>query len=181
MSLDKAIEYGKEHRKPYRGTKSYDCTCRNHGSCEWCRQNRQHKFRDKKGDDTMRIETKYFADDDTEFESEEECRAYEQFQKDCMGAVAIFDDDMNYMDSPTLEEIESYAFYIFIRSGAKAESLFSWLKEQISFDDDGIKYPLVAGELYAFSADNGKWYDMDEQLASLAANVERMKRLGAEQ
>jgi len=129
----------------------------------------------------MRIETKYFADDDTEFETEEECCAYEQFQKDCMGAVAIFDDDMNYMDSPTLEEIESYAFYIFIRSGAKAESLFSWLKEQISFDDDGIKYPLVAGELYAFSADNGKWYDMDEQLASLAANIERMKRLGAEQ
>lgn len=47
MSLDKAIEHHKEKRKPYRGTKAYDCTCRNHGSCDWCRQNRQHKFRDK--------------------------------------------------------------------------------------------------------------------------------------
>lgn len=181
MSLDKAVSHGKEKRKPYRGAKAIDCTCRNHGSCDWCRQNRQHKFRDKRGYDTMRIETKYFADDDTEFETEEECRAYEQFQKDCMGAVAIFDDEMNYLDSPTLEQMESYAFYIYIRDGGKATSLFSWLGEQISFDDDGIKYPLVAGDLYAFNADNGKWNNMDEQLASLASNIERMKRLGAEQ
>lgn len=48
MSLDKAIEHGKEHRKPYRGSKAVDRTCRNHGGCEWCRQNRLHKFRDKK-------------------------------------------------------------------------------------------------------------------------------------
>ena len=48
MSLDKAIEHGKEHRKPYRGSKAIDGTCRNHGGCEWCKANRQHKFRDKK-------------------------------------------------------------------------------------------------------------------------------------
>ncbi len=47
MGLDKAIEHGKEKRKPYRGAKAVDCTCRNHGSCEWCRENRLHKFRDK--------------------------------------------------------------------------------------------------------------------------------------
>lgn len=47
MSLDKAITHGKEKRKPYRGTKAYDCTCRNHGSCQWCVENRKHKFRDK--------------------------------------------------------------------------------------------------------------------------------------
>lgn len=180
MSLDKAIEHHKEKRQMYRGSKAIDCTCRNHGSCDWCRQNRQHKFRDKMGDDTMRIETKYFADDDTEFETEEECRAYEQFHKDCMESIAIFDDEMNYMDSPTLEQIESYAFYIYIRDGYKASRLFSWLKEQISFDDEGIDYPIVSGELYAFNAENGKWYEMDAQLVSLRNNIERMKRLGAE-
>ena len=47
MSLDKAIEHGKEHRKPYRGSKAIDYTCRNHGSCPWCERNRKHKFRDK--------------------------------------------------------------------------------------------------------------------------------------
>ena len=47
MSLDKAIAHGKEHRKPYRGSKAIDSTCRNHGGCPWCEENRKHKFRDK--------------------------------------------------------------------------------------------------------------------------------------
>ena len=36
MSLDKAIKSGKEHRKEYRGAKSVDPSCRNHGSCLFC-------------------------------------------------------------------------------------------------------------------------------------------------
>lgn len=43
MALDKAIEHGKTKRKPYRGSKRFDCSCRNHGTCEWCRQNRMYK------------------------------------------------------------------------------------------------------------------------------------------
>lgn len=42
-SLDKAIEHGKEKRKPYKKPKSVDATCRNHGSCIRCRNNRLHK------------------------------------------------------------------------------------------------------------------------------------------
>lgn len=40
MSLDLAIQSGKEKRRPYRGGKAVDCSCRNHGSCPWCRDNR---------------------------------------------------------------------------------------------------------------------------------------------
>lgn len=40
MSLDKAIEHGKERRKPWRGSKNIDKTCRNHGGCDWCKGNR---------------------------------------------------------------------------------------------------------------------------------------------
>lgn len=40
MSLDKSIQHGKEHRKPYHGSKVIDPSCRNHGSCDWCRENR---------------------------------------------------------------------------------------------------------------------------------------------
>lgn len=40
MSLDKAIEHGKEHRKPYKKAKEVDKTCRNHGSCPYCKENR---------------------------------------------------------------------------------------------------------------------------------------------
>lgn len=43
MSLDKAIMYGKEHRRPYyQRCKIVDPQCRNHGSCEYCRENRMH-------------------------------------------------------------------------------------------------------------------------------------------
>lgn len=42
MSLDKAIKSGKEHRKPYRRSKSIDRSCRNHGSCDYCLGNRTH-------------------------------------------------------------------------------------------------------------------------------------------
>lgn len=45
--FDKSIEHGKEHRKKYRRSKAIDPTCRNHGSCKWCEENRKHKFRDK--------------------------------------------------------------------------------------------------------------------------------------
>ena len=38
--LDKAIISGKEHRKPFRGSKAIDCSCRNHGGCLYCEENR---------------------------------------------------------------------------------------------------------------------------------------------
>ena len=44
MSMDKAIEHGKEHRKKYRGAKAIDKSCRNHGGCPWCEGNRKHKY-----------------------------------------------------------------------------------------------------------------------------------------
>lgn len=43
MSMDKAIQHGKEHRKPYHGAKSFDTTCRNHGGCPHCEGNRLYK------------------------------------------------------------------------------------------------------------------------------------------
>lgn len=45
MSLNKAIEHGKEHRKPYRGGKSICRSCRNHGACDWCLGNRLYKYK----------------------------------------------------------------------------------------------------------------------------------------
>jgi hypothetical protein len=40
--LDKAILHCKEKRKLYRGAKSVDTQCRNHGSCSYCLSNRTH-------------------------------------------------------------------------------------------------------------------------------------------
>lgn len=41
--LNKAIEHGKEFRKPYGKAKDSDSRCRNHGDCLYCYSNRMHK------------------------------------------------------------------------------------------------------------------------------------------
>ena len=63
MSLNKAIEHGKEHRKPYSGSKAIDKSCRNHGGCEWCEENRKHKYRKKEEGMNERHKT-YLSDND---------------------------------------------------------------------------------------------------------------------
>jgi hypothetical protein len=45
MSLDKSIASGREKRQPYRGSGRFDRTCRNHGRCPYCANNRQHPQR----------------------------------------------------------------------------------------------------------------------------------------
>ena len=48
MSLEKAIIHGKEHRKPYTGAKAVSRSCRNHGGCQWCEENRLYQFMKEK-------------------------------------------------------------------------------------------------------------------------------------
>lgn len=55
MSLDKAIQHNKEHRKKYYGAKSIDPTCRNHGGCPTCLSNRMHKNRIKDERDKVKL------------------------------------------------------------------------------------------------------------------------------
>ena len=50
--LGKSIDNKKEYRQPYRGSKRFDRSCRNHGSCDYCKSNRTHF--DKKA--RMRVE-----------------------------------------------------------------------------------------------------------------------------
>jgi len=45
MSLAKAVEHGHEHRKPYRRSKRFDRTCRNHGGCPRCEGDRTYAGR----------------------------------------------------------------------------------------------------------------------------------------
>lgn len=57
MSLDKAIEHKKEYRKTYRGAKLVDSSCRNHGACSWCKENRLYK-------NIKRIDTAKFKEEE---------------------------------------------------------------------------------------------------------------------
>ncbi len=42
MSLDKAIQSGKEKREMYRRDKAIDASCRNHGDDPWAKHSRLH-------------------------------------------------------------------------------------------------------------------------------------------
>lgn len=48
MSLDKSIRSGKEKRKPYRGAKACDSSCRNGGGCPYCEGTRTHNAKRRK-------------------------------------------------------------------------------------------------------------------------------------
>ena len=48
MSLDKAIQHGKEHRKPYHRSGKFDRTCRPGGGCPYCEGNRSIQERREK-------------------------------------------------------------------------------------------------------------------------------------
>lgn len=48
MSLDKAIQYGKEYRKKYFDSRSFDPHCRNNERCSYCRDNRLYSTNKRK-------------------------------------------------------------------------------------------------------------------------------------
>lgn len=59
MSLDKAIEHGKEHRKPYTGAKAVSSRCRN-GYCSWCNNNKF--YRNRKQEEEVKSREKEYSD-----------------------------------------------------------------------------------------------------------------------
>lgn len=59
MSLDKAIEHGKEKRKPWMDSRAIAKSCRNHGTCEFCKGNRLYKRR--KLEEKATIELKEYS------------------------------------------------------------------------------------------------------------------------
>ena len=64
MALDKAIKSGKEHRKEYHGSKSFDPSCRNHGGCPWCEENRRHKFVVRERASAQALKEYFFEEDE---------------------------------------------------------------------------------------------------------------------
>ena len=48
MGLEKSIKSSKEHSKKFRGAKAVDRMCCNHGSCNYCAENRLYRTKKKK-------------------------------------------------------------------------------------------------------------------------------------
>lgn len=108
----------------------------------------------------MRSETTYYAFDDTEFFSEEECLAYEKYVSEHMTAAEFYDDEMNLVD--VQKDGTGNVYYIRIISAEKAPGLFSWLNDQYGFD-----YPqgeFEDGDVFSYDVrDYDSWINLINQ------------------
>ena len=111
----------------------------------------------------MRIEVHYFADDDTEFDTEEECMAYEAKQMEDFKSVLFFDDAFNHLDIPSQNTFEC-AMYLKILNGERASRLMRWQWGYFGVNMDGLPESLQDGELYAWDNDYGEWYNPKAKL-----------------
>ena len=92
----------------------------------------------------MRTETIYYAFDDSEFDNEEECLAYEKEIKDRMNAAVFYDDEKAIVDVE--KDGTGNVYYIRIVDAKRALFLFAWLCDYCGFDypnDDDSQPPLV--------------------------------------
>lgn len=72
----------------------------------------------------MRTRITYIADDDEEFDTEEECFAYEHRFDNAMYAAIFLDEDFNVIPF-NLEMVYNNFIYIVIRDAEKAKDLFN--------------------------------------------------------
>lgn len=122
----------------------------------------------------MRSETTWYAFDETEFDSREECEEYEKKTLDMINSVIFFDCDMNQMTNPTIEDIESLAFYMVIKDAKKAKELFDYFPHYISFEAPSIGYK--NGDRFEFDEVAEEWINIDEEHRRILDKVNRFNK-----
>lgn len=121
----------------------------------------------------MRKETKYFAFDDTEFETEAECLEYEK-KLDALWDNAIFLDE-EFRIGNGIQFVEDKAIYIKVLNAAKAMSLFSWIESYY-----GVYMPprnmVYNGGVYRYNEDSR--YNYDDLTAIFQNAALAMEKIG---
>jgi hypothetical protein len=91
MSFDNNYPNRKDKRKPYRKSKRFDRTCRNHGSCDYCKSNRT--VQSKKVELAIKEEIKafnYFLDDVCAACLKERCNCIKEFEENELAGILYF-------------------------------------------------------------------------------------------
>ena len=101
----------------------------------------------------------YIANDGEEFETEEECQAYELALNDCPGVLG-FDLDLTFQDPEKLGANDAFvnSNYFYVYDAEQAEKTF-----EILGDYTGTTTPdgeLHAGDLFRYDEENDGWVDM---------------------
>lgn len=123
----------------------------------------------------MRIETHYFADDETEFETEYECREYERQLKANFASVLFFDDSLNLMENPTNSQLECI-WYIKVLDGEGATKLMDWINDVVGICMDGLPDKLTAGQIFAWDNTIYTWYSPVEMVKKYQDVVDTIEK-----
>jgi len=115
----------------------------------------------------MTTEIKYYADDGTEFDNEEDCRFYEDEFSEAMRSVVFLDAGYNILTR--LEDIESKTEYIFIKDATEAKNLFARLYNMISLWMP--ECPYNDGACLALDYD-GDWFNLTATAVDYANKIE---------
>ena len=123
----------------------------------------------------MRIETHYFADDETEFETEYECREYERQLKANFASVLFFDDNLNLMENPTNSQL-ACIWYIKVLDGDGATKLMEWINDVVGIFMDGLPDKLTAGQIFAWDNTDSVWYSPVEMVTKYQTIVDTIEK-----
>ena len=113
----------------------------------------------------MRKEITYYAFDDTEFDTEEECLEYERNVKLRYEAVLLLDEHLRPIDLSSKRGLDDLgdaineSYYIKILDAETAEKLFYWIRISVDMNMDGFPDKFADGMWLAYDDDNGVWFD----------------------
>lgn len=107
----------------------------------------------------MRSVTKYYAFDGTEFDTAEECLAYEAELHHRLNEVVIFfDSNRNILVDPTPDIVNDKAYYMYILNKAGCEDLFNWLIREVGFVEPTCRF--LQNEVLCWDNDKETWKNM---------------------
>lgn len=107
----------------------------------------------------------YIAEDGEEFETEEECLAYER-NRDASGAILMFDSDRQILDDADSVKAFENAMYLYIINVERAKKFFDFVGEDYGYI---VPDEVIEHGLYAFDDDPHcqSYYELSDRIAEL--------------
>ena len=114
----------------------------------------------------------YVADDGTEFETEKECREYEQEFYKIHSSMIMFDENFDKIDVVTACCL-SNAYYLCVKDNA--EKVDSYLEEQFGFGEGIYK-----SGMYIADKEEARWNLIDNLIEQYKNNIEKLATIKRE-